>query len=101
MNNRMLALYGLKWNPFAVNVPTEALHVTPRLEFVLLAGATTGWRRWLRPDHRCARLRQIRDLAHPVGVAGHAARRHRRCDQPPTGQHRRLLPLMPSTALTV
>jgi type II secretory pathway predicted ATPase ExeA len=28
----MLALYGLKWNPFAVNVPTEALHITPRLE---------------------------------------------------------------------
>lgn len=32
MNNKMLALYGLKWNPFAPNVPTEALHVTPRLE---------------------------------------------------------------------
>ncbi len=32
MNNRMLALYGLKWNPFTPNVPTEALHVTPRLE---------------------------------------------------------------------
>jgi len=32
VNNRMLALYGLKWNPFAVNVPTEALHITPRLE---------------------------------------------------------------------
>jgi type II secretory pathway predicted ATPase ExeA len=28
----MLALYGLKWNPFAPSVPTEALHVTPRLE---------------------------------------------------------------------
>jgi type II secretory pathway predicted ATPase ExeA len=28
----MLALYGLKWNPFTQNVPTEALHVTPRLE---------------------------------------------------------------------
>jgi type II secretory pathway predicted ATPase ExeA len=28
----MLALYGLKWNPFTPNVPTEALHVTPRLE---------------------------------------------------------------------
>lgn len=28
----MLALYGLKWNPFAPNVPTEALHVTTRLE---------------------------------------------------------------------
>ena len=32
MNNKMLALYGLKWNPFAPNVPAEALHVTPRLE---------------------------------------------------------------------
>src|SRR6476659_585741 len=28
----MLALYGLKWNPFAPNVPTEALHVTTRLQ---------------------------------------------------------------------
>lgn len=32
MNIRLLALYGLKWNPFAPNVPTEALHVTTRLE---------------------------------------------------------------------
>ena len=32
MNNKMLALYGLKWNPFAPTVPTEALHVTTRLE---------------------------------------------------------------------
>jgi hypothetical protein len=32
VNNKMLALYGLKWNPFAPNVPTEALHVTTRLE---------------------------------------------------------------------
>ncbi len=32
MNNKMLALYGLKWNPFIPNVPTEALHVTTRLE---------------------------------------------------------------------
>lgn len=28
----MLALYGLKWNPFMPNVPTEALHVTTQLE---------------------------------------------------------------------
>jgi hypothetical protein len=28
----MLSLYGLKWNPFAPDVPTEALQVTPRLE---------------------------------------------------------------------
>jgi len=32
VNNKMLALYGLKWNPFTPNVPTEALHVTPRME---------------------------------------------------------------------
>jgi general secretion pathway protein A len=32
VNNKMLALYGLKWNPFMPNVPTEALHLTTRLE---------------------------------------------------------------------
>jgi type II secretory pathway predicted ATPase ExeA len=32
VNNKLLALYGLKWNPFAPNVPTEALHVSTRLE---------------------------------------------------------------------
>jgi len=32
VNNRLLALYGLKWNPFAPNVPTEALHLSTRLE---------------------------------------------------------------------
>ena len=32
MNKKMLALYGLKWNPFAPDVPVEALHVTPRIE---------------------------------------------------------------------
>jgi general secretion pathway protein A len=32
VNHKMLALYGLKWNPFTPAVPTEALHVTPRVE---------------------------------------------------------------------
>ena len=32
MNHRLLALYGLKWNPFAPSVPTEALHVGPRID---------------------------------------------------------------------
>jgi hypothetical protein len=32
VNTKMLALYGLKGNPFMPNVPTEALHVTTRLE---------------------------------------------------------------------
>lgn len=32
MNKKLLSLFGLKWNPFAPDVPTEALLVTPRLE---------------------------------------------------------------------
>jgi len=29
MTKKHLALYGLKWNPFAPDVPVEALHITP------------------------------------------------------------------------
>jgi general secretion pathway protein A len=32
VNKKLLALYGLKWNPFATDVPVEALRVTPRVE---------------------------------------------------------------------
>ncbi len=32
MNPTLLALYGLKWNPFSPELPTEALYVTPRIE---------------------------------------------------------------------
>ena len=32
MNRTLLALYGLKWNPFSPELPVEALFVTPRLE---------------------------------------------------------------------
>ena len=32
MNKKLLALYGLKWNPFSPGVPAEALHVTPRVD---------------------------------------------------------------------
>ena len=32
MNKKLLALYGLKWNPFTPDVPVEALHLTPRIE---------------------------------------------------------------------
>jgi type II secretory pathway predicted ATPase ExeA len=37
VNNKLLALHGLKWNPFAPDVPVEALHVTPRI-------ASFSWR---------------------------------------------------------
>ncbi len=32
MNNKLLALYGLKWNPFSQDLPTEAVHITPKVE---------------------------------------------------------------------
>jgi len=33
MNKTLLALFGLKFNPFTSGVPAAALHVTPRVEF--------------------------------------------------------------------
>jgi general secretion pathway protein A len=32
MNQRRLALYRLKWNPFSTELPIEAIYVPPRLE---------------------------------------------------------------------
>lgn len=32
MNKKLLSLYGLKWNPFAAEVPIEALYVSPRVD---------------------------------------------------------------------
>ena len=32
MNRKLLSLYGLKWNPFAPNVPVEGLHVSPAVD---------------------------------------------------------------------
>jgi general secretion pathway protein A len=32
MTKKLLALYGLKWNPFSPDLPTEALHSTPKLD---------------------------------------------------------------------
>ncbi|MBI2895733.1 MAG: AAA family ATPase [Deltaproteobacteria bacterium] len=37
MNKKLLQLYGLKWNPFSAEIPTEALVVSPKLEHF-------GWR---------------------------------------------------------
>ena len=86
MNNNLLALYGLKWNPFSPEVPVEALHTTARMEsfcwrieqglireggFALITGDPgTGKSVVLRL--LSDRLEQLRDLtvgaiAHPSG----------------------------------
>jgi type II secretory pathway predicted ATPase ExeA len=91
VNNKMLALYGLKWNPFAPNVPTEALHVTRAWNpsagasqqlageggFALVTGAPG-----------CGKSAALRILSASLADT---ARRHGRRDQPAAGQHRRLL----------
>jgi len=86
MNKKLLALYGLKWNPFSPELPIEALHATPKVEsfcwrveqglireggFALITGDTgTGKSVVLRM--LAERLGQLRDLtvgaiAHPSG----------------------------------
>lgn len=86
MNKKLLALYGLKWNPFSPELPIEALHATPKTEsfcwrveqglireggFALITGDTgTGKSVVLRI--LAERLSQLRDLtvgaiAHPSG----------------------------------
>lgn len=82
MNRALLPLYGLKWNPFAPDVPTEALVVSPRLEhfawrleqlvreggFALVTGDPgTGKSAALRVV--AARLAALRDVV--VGVIEH------------------------------
>jgi len=83
MNKKLLALYGLKWNPFSPELPTEALYVTPRIEqfywrieqhliqeggFALITGDPgTGKSVVLRL--LAERLAQLRDLR--VGAIAH------------------------------
>jgi len=86
MNKKLLALYGLKWNPFSPELPIEALHTTAKVEnfywrieqglireggFALITGDPgTGKSVVLRL--LAERLGQLRDLtvgaiAHPSG----------------------------------
>ena len=83
MTKKLLALYGLKWNPFAAEVPLEALIVTPKVDafcwrieqghvreggFALITGEPgTGKSVVLR--RLAERLARVRDLT--VGALTH------------------------------
>src|SRR6195256_1812144 len=108
MNKTLLALYGLKWNPFAPAVPASALHVGSRIDsfrrrvtylaaeggFALVTGEPgTGKSATLRIlADPLAGPRQLGSFAHPRRSSGRPARRQGLHDQPATGQYRRLLP---------
>jgi type II secretory pathway predicted ATPase ExeA len=83
MNKKLLSLYGLKWNPFSPELPSEALYVSPRVEsfcwrieqglvreggFALIGGEPgTGKSVALRI--LAERLEQVREVT--VGVLAH------------------------------
>ena len=85
MNRKLLALYGLKYNPFSPEVPNEALHVTPAIDhfcwrietqlvneggFALVTGEPgTGKSVTLRL--LAARLGTLRDVS--LGVLSHTS----------------------------
>ncbi len=79
MSRKLLSLYGLKWNPFCPDVPTQALFVTPRTEsfgfrvenqvreggFVLVTGES-GCGKSATMRITAARLSELREVK--VGV---------------------------------
>ena len=91
MNKKLLALYGLKWNPFAPDVPVEALARVAPHRVVLLARRATRRRRRLRPRHRRARHRQVRHAAHPRRAPRRTTRRQGRHPHAAAGRPPRLL----------
>lgn len=87
MNSKLLALYGLKYNPFTPDVPIEAIHVYPKLEnfywriensliqeggFALLSG-DPGTGKSVALRLLSERLNRIRDVQ--VGILTHPSAR--------------------------
>ena len=83
MNKKLLSLYGLKWNPFSPDLPTEALYVSPRIDsfcwrveqslvreggFALIGGEP-GSGKSVAMRILADRLEQVRDVT--VGVLTH------------------------------
>jgi general secretion pathway protein A len=86
VNKKLLSLFGLKWNPFAPDVPTEALLVAPRIEsfcwrvenlareggFALVTG-TPGIGKSVTLRVLVERLAQIREIKIGVMAKPHAS----------------------------
>ena len=63
MNQKLLALYGLKWNPFTPEVPIEALHVPPKVENFC----------WRIEQAHLSRVNQVGSVASIKLIRDHAA----------------------------
>ena len=91
MTKKLLALYGLKWNPFLADVPPEALFVSPgvdsfafRLENLVREGGFTL-------DHRRPGHGEIRRLSAARSPPSTTARTRSRRAQQTSESPRRLL----------
>jgi type II secretory pathway predicted ATPase ExeA len=83
MNKKLLALYGLKWNPFTPNLPTEALYLSPKIDHFCwrveqslireggfaLIGGDPGTGKSVALRILANRLAQVRELT--IGVITH------------------------------
>jgi len=71
MNKKLLALYGLKWNPFAPDVPVEPCMFTQRIGSFCWRVEQTDWRRRLAlsPALPCGKSVTLRLLAEQLRQA--------------------------------
>jgi len=65
MTKKHLALYGLKWNPFAPDVPVEALHVTPRIHSFCWRVEQLAGEGGIAMITGALGTGKVRDVAHP------------------------------------
>lgn len=93
MNQKLLALYGLKWNPFLPELPSSAFYVPPRIENfcwrIEHAQIREGGFAMIHGDPGTGKSVVLRLLADRLKGA---ARCHGRRHQPPPEQSGGLLP---------
>jgi len=59
-DKKLLALYGLKWNPFLPNIPVEDLWVPPAIESFLFRVEKPGYGWGICPCLRRTRSREVK-----------------------------------------
>jgi len=82
VNKKMLALYGLKWNPFVPDVPVEGRSMSHRASSRSVGGSGNSPVKAASRSPTALPVRQVGRLAHARRAARRAAVRQGRCVQP-------------------